>query len=147
VAVLLARRFRTMAALMAASEEAINAVNGVGPTIASAVVAFFAEPRNTALVERLERAGLNFTEPGSAGGDGALSGRTYVLTGSLPTLSRGEATSLIEAAGGRVAGSVSRKTDAVVAGEDAGSKLEKAKELGVEVIDEAELLRRVGSRS
>jgi len=147
VAVLLARRFGTMQALMQASEEAINAVQGVGPTIAAAVVAFFAEPRNTELVARLERAGLTFSEPGAAGGDGALAGRTYVLTGTLPTLSRSEATGLIEAAGGRVAGSVSKKTDAVVAGEEAGIKLEKAKELGVEVIDEGELLRRVGRGS
>jgi DNA ligase (NAD+) len=147
VAVLLARRFGTMRALIRASEETINAVQGVGPTIAAAVVAFFAEPRNVELVGRLERAGLSFEEPGSAGGDGALSGRTYVLTGTLPTLSRAEATNLIEGAGGRVGGSVSKKTDALVAGEEAGSKLEKARELGVEVIDEAELLRRVGRGS
>ena len=82
-----------------------------------------------------------------SGGDGALSGRTYVLTGTLPTLSRVEAAGLIEAAGGRVAGSVSKRTDAVVAGDEAGSKLEKAKELGVEVIDEEELLRRIGRGS
>ena len=144
VAVLLARRFRTMQALMQASEATINDVQGVGPTIARAVVAFFGEPRNLDLIGRLEGSGLNFTEPGAAGGDGALSGKTYVLTGTLPTLSRTEASSLIESAGGRVAGSVSKKTDAVVAGEEAGSKLEKAKELGVEVIDEDELLRRVG---
>jgi DNA ligase (NAD+) len=144
VAVLLARRFGTMPALMAATEEAINSVPGVGPTIAAAVAAFFAEPRNVELVNRLERAGLGFSEPGAAGADGALSGKTYVLTGTLPTLSRGEATGLIEAAGGRVAGSVSKKTDAVVAGDEAGSKLEKAKELGVEVNDESEHLRRVG---
>jgi DNA ligase (NAD+) len=144
VAVLLARRFGTMRSLMQADEATINAVPGIGPTIAAAVVAFFAEPRNLELVDRLERAGLNFTEPGSSGSNGALMGRTYVLTGTLPTLSRTEATSLIEAAGGRVAGSVSKKTDALVAGEEAGSKLERAKELGVEVIDEAELLRRVG---
>ena len=147
VAVLLARRFGTMQALMQASEETINAVQGVGPTIAAAVVAFFAEPRNLDLIRRLERAGLNFGEPGSSGGDGALSGRTYVLTGTLPTLSRAEAAGLIEAAGGRVAGSVSKRTDAVVAGDEAGSKLEKAKELGVEVIDEEELLRRIGRGS
>ena len=147
VAVLLARRFGTMRALMQASEATINAVQGVGPTIARAVVAFFAEPRNQDLIGRLERSGLNFTEPGAAGGDGVLSGKSYVLTGTLPTLSRGEATGLIEAAGGRVTGSVSKKTDAVVAGEEAGSKLEKAKELGVEVIDEGELLRRVGRKS
>ncbi len=89
----------------------------------------------------------SFTEPGASGTDGALSGQTYVLTGTLPTLSRAEATTLIESAGGRVAGSVSRKTEAVVAGEEAGSKLDKAKELGVEVIDEGELLRRVGRGS
>jgi DNA ligase (NAD+) len=147
VAVLLGRRFGTMRALMEADEATINAVPGIGPTIAAAVVAFFAEPRNIELVGRLERAGLDFTEPGSAGSNGALMGRTYVLTGTLPTLSRTEATSLIEGAGGRVAGSVSKKTDALVAGEEAGSKLEKAKELGVEVIDEAELLRRVGRGS
>jgi DNA ligase (NAD+) len=147
IAVLLARRFGTMQALMQASEDTINAVLGVGPTIAAAVVAFFAERRNIELVGRLERAGLTFSEPGAAGGNGALAGRTYVLTGSLPTLSRTEATGLIEAAGGRVAGSVSKKTDAIVAGEEAGSKLEKAKELGVEVIDEGELLRRVGRGS
>jgi DNA ligase (NAD+) len=147
VAVLLARRFRTMQALVRASEGTINDVPGVGPTIARAVAAFFSEPRNLDLIGRLERSGLTFTEPGAAGGDGALSGRTYVLTGTLPTLSRPEATALIESAGGRVAGSVSKKTDAVVAGEEAGSKLEKAKELGVEVIDEDELLRRVGRKS
>ena len=82
-----------------------------------------------------------------AGGDGLLSGKIYVLTGTLPTLSRTDATALIEAAGGRVAGSVSKKTDALVAGDEAGSKLDKVKELGVEVIDEAELLRRVGRGS
>jgi DNA ligase (NAD+) len=145
VAVLLARRFGTMSALMAASEEAINDVPGIGTAIAEAVVAFFGEPRNRTLIQRLEQSGLNFAEPRAAGGDGSLSGKTYVLTGTLPTLSRTRATELIEAAGGRVAGSVSKKTDAVVAGEDAGSKLEKAKSLGVEVIDESELLRRVGS--
>jgi DNA ligase (NAD+) len=147
VAVLLARRFRTMQALMQASEATINDVPGVGPTIARAVVAFFSEPRNVDLIGRLEGSGLTFTEPGAAGSDCALSGKTYVLTGTLATLSRTEATTLIESAGGRVAGSVSKKTDAVVAGEEAGSKLEKAKELGVEVIDEDELLRRVGRKS
>jgi DNA ligase (NAD+) len=147
VAVLLARRFGTMQALMQASEATINDVQGVGPTIARAVVAFFSEPRNVDLIGRLERSGLAFIEPGAAGGDGALSGKTYVLTGTLPTLSRTEATALIESAGGRIAGSVSKRTDAVVAGEEAGSKLEKAKDLGVEVIDEGELLRRVGRKS
>src|SRR6185295_569381 len=97
-----------------------------------------------ALIERLRKAGLDFTEPRASSADGALIGKTYVLAGTLPTLARSQATELIEGAGGRVAGSVSKKTDAVVAGDDAGGKLEKAKTLGVEVIDETELLRRVG---
>jgi DNA ligase (NAD+) len=87
---------------------------------------------------------VNQEEPNAANADGALAGKTYVITGSLPTLSRARATSLIEEAGGRVAGSVSKKTDALLAGEDAGSKLEKAKELGVEVIDEEEFKKRLG---
>lgn len=144
VAVLLARRFGTLAGLMQASEDEIGSVPGIGPTIAAAVTGFFAEPRNLDLVRRLEQAGLTLSEPRAPAAGGALEGRTYVLTGTLPTLSRAQATELIEAAGGRVAGSVSRKTDAVVAGEEAGSKLEKARGLGVEVIDETELLRRVG---
>ncbi len=144
VAQLLARRFGTMDAIMAATAGSINAVPGVGSAIAEAVVHFFAEPRNKDLIERLRRAGLNFTEARAVAADGPLAGKAYVLTGTLPTLSRGQAAELIERAGGRVAGSVSKKTDAVVAGEDPGSKLEKANELGVEVIDEAELLRRVG---
>jgi DNA ligase (NAD+) len=144
VAQLLARRFGTMDALMQAEESAINDVPGVGSAIAEAVIAFFKEKRNRDLVHRLRAAKLNFAEPRAASADGALIGQTYVLTGTLPTLSRTQATELIESAGGRVAGSVSKKTDAVVAGEEAGGKLEKARTLGVEIIDEAELLRRVG---
>jgi DNA ligase (NAD+) len=145
VAQLLARRFGSMDALMAADAETINAVPGIGSAIAEAVVHFFSEPRNRDLIERLRAAGLTFTEAQAVSADGPLAGKAYVLTGTLPTLSRAQAAELIERAGGRVAGSVSRKTDAVVAGEDPGSKLEKAKALGVEVIDEAELLRRVGN--
>ena len=144
VAQLLARRFGTMQALVKASAEDVNEVPGVGGAIADAVVAFFGERRNQELLRRLERAGLAFAEPRASTAGGALVGKTYVLTGTLPTLSRGQATELIESAGGRVAGSVSKKTDAVVAGGEAGGKLEKAQALGVEVIDEAELLRRVG---
>ena len=144
VAQILARRFGTMAALRKAPREAIEEVPGVGPTIAEAVHHYFQAEANRELVDRLARAGLQMEEPRAAGMSGSLAGKTYVLTGTLPTLSRPQATELIEQAGGRVAGSVSRKTDAVVAGEEAGGKLEKAKVLGVEVIDEAELLRRVG---
>jgi DNA ligase (NAD+) len=147
VAVLLARRFGKLAALeKAACQDGLGGLPGVGPVIAEAVTAFFNEPRNQALLEALKAAGVNQVEPRATSAGGALSGKTYVLTGSLPTLSRARATELIEEAGGRVAGSISKKTDALVAGEEAGSKLEKAKELGVEVIDEAELLRRVERR-
>jgi len=144
VAQLLARRFGTMDALRQASEEEINDVPGVGGAIAEAVVRFFAEASNLELVRRLKQAGLEFSEPRAAQAGGTLKGKTYVLTGTLPTLSRGHAAELIESAGGRVAGSVSKKTDAVVAGTEAGGKLEKAQALGVEIIDESELLRRVG---
>lgn len=146
VAQLLARRFGSMDALKHASAEAIAETSGVGPTIADAVTSFFGDPRNRDLVERLESAGLRPTAPTTPSG-GVLSGKSYVLTGTLPNLSRSEATRLLEDAGARVAGSVSKKTDAVVAGADAGSKLEKARSLGIEVIDETELLRRVGHES
>jgi DNA ligase (NAD+) len=143
VAVLLARRFGHLDALAAAARDNEVGMPGVGPVIAESVSAFFNEPRNQELLEALKSAGVNQVEPNAANADGALAGKTYVITGTLPSLSRAKAASLIEEAGGRVAGSVSKKTDALVAGEEAGSKLEKAKELGVEVIDEAELLRRV----
>jgi DNA ligase (NAD+) len=145
VAVLLARRFGKLDALdKAARDGKLSGMPGVGPVIAEAVTAFFNEPRNQALLDQLKAAGVNLVEPRATGADGVLAGKTYVLTGSLPTLSRSQATTLIEDAGGRVGGSISKKTDALVAGDDAGSKLEKAKSLGVEVIDEKELLRRVG---
>jgi DNA ligase (NAD+) len=143
VAVLLARRFGTMAALRDAPEDAINSVPGVGPVIAEAVHHFFRTPRNRHLVERLEALGLGMTEPDATAADGPLAGMTVVLTGTLPTLSRTEATALVERAGGHVSGAVSKKTALVVAGDDAGSTLDKAASLGVPVIDEAELLRRV----
>lgn len=141
VAKLLARRFGTLERLMEAKEEEIAAVEGVGPVIAQAVTAFFRDEKNRALIRRLAEHGLNFTEPLAA--EGPLKGQTYVITGTLPTLSRAEATELIEAAGGRVASSVSSKTTAVVAGENPGSKFDRARQLGIEIIDEAELLRRV----
>jgi DNA ligase (NAD+) len=142
VAVLLARRFGSMATLAAADPDTVKAVPGVGPTIAAAVVEWFAERDNLRLVDRLEKAGLQMTEPRAVRSGGALSGQTWVLTGTLPTLTRPEARELIEQAGGRVTDAVSGKTDVVVAGDEAGSKLEKAKELGIEVVDEAELIRR-----
>jgi DNA ligase (NAD+) len=143
VAQILARRFGTMGALMAAGEEEIGAVRGVGPTIAEAVAAFFKAKRNAQLIARLRKAGLRMDEPVVASGEGPLAGGVFVITGTLPSLSRAEATKRIEAAGGAVTGSVSKKTTAVVAGDDPGSKLDKAKQLGVAVWDEAELLRKL----
>jgi DNA ligase (NAD+) len=141
---LLARRFGSMDALLAASEEQIGAVRGIGPAIAAAVGAFFREARNRKLVERLTATGLRMDEPVKVTEGGVFDGQTFVLTGTLPKLSRGEATRLIEQAGGAVTGSVSKKTTAIVAGEEPGSKLEKAKALGIPVWDEGELLRRLG---
>jgi DNA ligase (NAD+) len=144
VAQILARRFGTMEALAAATEEEIEQVPGVGPTIARAVAEYFGKRSNRKLVERLAQAGVAMSEPRAAARGGPLTGKTFVLTGTLPSLERQEATELIEQAGGRVTGSVSRKTDVVVAGEEAGGKLDKARALGIEIIDEAELLRRLG---
>ncbi len=144
VAQVLARRFGSMTSLAAATREEIENTPGVGPTIAEAVVEFFHAKTNRALVARLARAGLTMEEPRAVSAGGRLAGQVFVLTGTLPALSRQEATDLIDQAGGRVAGSVSRKTTAVVAGNEAGSKLDKAKELGIEIIDEAELRRRAG---
>ncbi|HET7791389.1 MAG TPA: NAD-dependent DNA ligase LigA [Gemmatimonadales bacterium] len=138
----LARQFLTMAALREAKEKEVAQVRGIGPTIAAAVIQFFKDQRNAKLVDRLERLGLTMEEPAAQGPSGALAGQTYVITGTLPSLSRARAAQVIEQAGGHVADSVSRKTTAVVVGADAGSKLERAKALGVPVIDEAELLRR-----
>ena len=142
---LLAQHFGTLDAIVAATAEEILSVRGIGATIANGVVAYFSDPAAKVLVRKLRAAGVNFTEPRAVVAGGPLSGMTVVLTGTLPTLTRAKATALIEAAGGRLTGSVSKSTSFVVAGEDAGSKLEKAKSLGVEVIDEATLLRRTGS--
>jgi DNA ligase (NAD+) len=142
VARLLARHFGTMDALAAADADQIAAVQGVGPVIAEAVAGFLADRRNQALVKRLKTLGLTTAEPRKPAAAGPLAGQTFVITGTLPTLSRQQAGDLITAAGGRVADSVSKRTTALVVGADAGSKREKARALGVEVIDEAELLRR-----
>ena len=144
VAQSLARHFGSLDQLRAAADADLAAAPGTGPTIAAAVRAWANEPRTTKLLDRLVSLGLTTTEPQARRGEGPLSGRTFVLTGTLPTLARDDATSRIERAGGSVTSSVSRKTSTVVAGDDAGAKLEKARQLGVEVIDEAELLRRLG---
>jgi DNA ligase (NAD+) len=140
---LLAEAFGSMDALMAASVEELESVNEVGPRVAQAIQEFFAEEKNRQLIEKLRDAGLTFTAEKKKK-SAKLEGLTFVLTGTMADLSREEAKSRIEAAGGRVSGSVSKKTNYLVAGEDAGSKLDKAKELKVPVIDQAKLLEMLG---
>jgi DNA ligase (NAD+) len=131
-------------ALQEASAEEIEAIHGVGPSIAASVSRWFRSAANRALVKSLAAAGVNTTEPKRAEAEGALLGKKIVITGTLPTLGRAEARELVEGAGGKVSDSVSKATDFLVVGADAGSKLDKARALGIEVIDEAELLRRIG---
>jgi DNA ligase (NAD+) len=150
VAKQIAKHFGTMDAIMEAAGKAaendslddVLVVHGIGETIAQSLVSWFADPKARKLIERLRARGLTFEEPRSQTGI-ALKGLTIVITGMLPTLSREQANAFVEANGGRVANSVSKKTSFVVVGEDAGSKLEKARSLGVETIDEAEFLRRI----
>ncbi len=137
----LARHFGTMDAIMDASEDALTAVSDVGPIVAKSLHTFFAQTHNREVVEQLRACGVHWDEgiPADAG-PMPLAGKTLVLTGTLPTLGRDAAKDLIEAAGGKVSGSVSKKTHYVVAGTEAGSKLDKAIEMGVTVLDEAGLL-------
>jgi DNA ligase (NAD+) len=136
----LARHFGNLDALMAANEEKILAVNDIGPVVATMLLQFFADPLNRELITQLRAAGVHWQDVEVEQQSLSLSGMTFVITGTLPNLKRDEAAQMIEAAGGKVAGSVSKKTSYVVAGEEAGSKLEKAQELGVPILDEAGLL-------
>lgn len=143
----LARHFGRLDAIMDATVEQLLTVPDVGPVVAESIHTFFAQPHNREVVEQLRASGVHWPEhEGQAASAAALplSGKTFVLTGTLPTLTRDEAKARIEAAGGKVAGSVSRRTDWVVAGEAAGSKLDKARELGVAVLDEPGLLAVLG---
>jgi DNA ligase (NAD+) len=137
---LLAQEFGSMEALIAATAEELERVEEVGPRISQAILEFFAQPANLALIEHLKKAGLKMTTEKKQR-SAQLAGLTFVLTGTLPTLTRDETKAKIEAAGGKTAGSVSKKTSYVVAGEEAGSKLEKARELRIPILDEAALLR------
>jgi DNA ligase (NAD+) len=141
---LLAARFGTMERLLAATEADINEIYGIGPQIAQAVTSFLAEPRNRATIDRLASAGVTMTEEGHTEGPRPLEGKSLVLTGGLATLSRDQAKDLIIRLGGRVTGSVSKKTDYVILGEDAGSKADDAKRLGVATLDEDAFLKLVG---
>jgi DNA ligase (NAD+) len=139
----LAEHFGSLDAIMKASAEELEEVNEVGPRIAESIVEFFGDEHNRKLVGDLRKAGLTFAGQKKEKGI-KLAGKTFVLTGTLARHTRDEAKEMIENAGGRVSGSVSKKTDYVVAGSDAGSKLDKARELGVSVIGEEELERLVG---
>jgi DNA ligase (NAD+) len=143
---LLAQEFGSMDAIMEADAEELERVEEVGPRISHSIVEFFARPANRELIEHLKVAGVEMTAEKKQRST-QLAGLTFVLTGTLPTLTREEAKARIEAAGGKVSGSVSKKTSFVVAGEEAGSKLEKAQELKVPVLDEAGLLEMLAAGS
>lgn len=140
----LARHFGNLDALMAADEATLLQVNDVGPVVSASIQHFFAEPHNRDIIAKLRAAGLHWPEQETPLHQPAaalpLSGKTFVLTGTLPTLGREQAKDMLEAAGAKVSGSVSKKTSYVVAGSEAGSKLEKAQELGIPVLDEASML-------
>jgi DNA ligase (NAD+) len=142
----LAEEFGTMDKIAGAGREELQKAEEVGPKVAESILQFFKEPRNQELVERLRTANLQFQSEvkKTKKAEGPLAGLTFVLTGTLPTLSREDAKARIETAGGKVSASVSKKTSYVVAGEEAGSKLDKAKELGIPVIDEKKLLNLLG---
>ncbi|HUN28649.1 MAG TPA: NAD-dependent DNA ligase LigA [Alphaproteobacteria bacterium] len=140
-AAILAGDLGSMAAIASSSEDDLQRSDGIGPEVAASVRLFFDQPANQAMIDRLRGAGVIMDGALRARGAGPLAGKTFVLTGTLPTLTREEAAALIEARGGRVSASVSRKTDFVVAGEAAGSKLTKAGELGISILDEEGLRR------
>ncbi|MDX1530301.1 MAG: NAD-dependent DNA ligase LigA [Rhodothermales bacterium] len=147
VAQLLAAPFEDVEALAAATQEELEGIDGIGPETARSVVEWFAHAPNREVVGALRALGVNtarLREEGGAAAEGPLAGQTFVLTGTLPSLTRAEAKGRIQRAGGTVASSVSKKTTFVVAGEAAGSKLQKARDLGVAVIDEARLLDLIG---
>lgn len=143
---LLARRFVTLQALLEADVAAYAAVHGIGETTATALASYLGEPRNRTLLERLAAAGLTLSEPVEQEEEQPFAGLTFVVTGTLPTLSRKDSTTFIERRGGRVTGSISRNTNYLVAGESPGSKLERARELNVPILDEAELLALAAAR-
>jgi DNA ligase (NAD+) len=140
---ILAAAFPSIDELAVASLEELQSTEQIGPKIAQSVVEYFQQAQNRKVIEKLRTAGVNMRETAALQpkADGPLVGKTFVLTGTLPNLSREEASALIAGAGGKVAGSVSKKTDYVVAGESAGSKLAKAEKLGVKIIGQAELLK------
>ena len=141
---LLAIHFGSLDKLAKASDEELLEAEEVGPRVAEAIREFFHEKRNREVIEKLRQAGLQFEQKKTHKAEGKLSGQQFVLTGTLPNYSRDQAKQMIEESGGRVVGSVSKKTDYVVVGAEPGSKLEKARSLGVKTIDEAVLLKLFG---
>lgn len=141
---LICAQFSTMDKLQQATLEEMTAIDGFGDTMAQSLLEFFQDPQNMALVDRLKDAGVNMTEPVKERGD-RLAGLTFVLTGTLPTMSRSQAQALIEQNGGKVSGSVSKKTSYLLAGEDAGSKLTKAQSLGIPILSEEQLIQMLRS--
>ena len=143
----LARHFGTLDALMNAGVEDLKQVRDVGPVVAASIAGFFSEPHNRAVVQSLQVRGVHWSEQADRlPPPGGVAGKTFVLTGALPSLSREAASARIEAAGGKVSGSVSGRTDYVVAGQDPGSKYDKARELGVSILDETGLLALLGNQ-
>jgi DNA ligase (NAD+) len=138
----LARHFRTMQRVLDAPIEMLQSASDIGPVVAASVRAFADEPRNRALIARLKAAGVNLESQAPETGDeaGPLAGRVFVLTGTLSSMTREEAQRALEGLGAKVTGSISKKTSYLVAGDDAGSKLEKARQLGIETLDEQALL-------
>ncbi len=143
----LAKHFGSLDALLASDENLILSVNDIGPVVAQSILSFFADPLNRQLIDQLRASGIHWEEGEPEQSSDLLAGKTFVLTGTLPTLSRDDARAMIEAAGGKVAGSVSKKTSYVVAGEEAGSKLARAEELGVAILDEEQFLKLLESDS
>ena len=140
---LLAEHFPSIEQIFEASVENITAIDGYGDTMAESVVHYFSKPETRELIEKLRAAGVKLTEDVEEKTD-RFAGKTFVLTGTLPTYTRNEAKALIEKNGGKVSSSVSKKTDYVLAGEDAGSKLTKAQQLNVQILSEEELNRMLG---
>ncbi|MEN8662883.1 MAG: NAD-dependent DNA ligase LigA [Lentimonas sp.] len=133
--------FESLDALSSANEEQLEAIDGIGSIMAQSIRAWFTDSDNVELIDRLRSYGLNFTSKRNQNAGGAFADKTFVLTGSLPNLTRGEATKLIEAAGGRTSSSVSKKTDYVISGESSGSKYDKAVKFGITILDEAAFLK------
>jgi len=135
---LLAEHFASLQEIAAASEEKLTEVHEIGPKVAASIAEFFSEPANRKLVHKLEKAGVRMTAERNAPRDTRLAGKTFVFTGGLEHRSREQAGELVASHGGKVSGSVSKKTDYVVVGSDPGSKFDQAKKLGVAILNEAE---------